>query len=68
MRTPFEWVHECNYIAKIAEKRGLVKEMNSDTATFIRYCEMQRNMAERAGRDDVTSYIQHVIDDMKEPT
>ena len=24
IRTPFEWVQECNYIAKVAEKRGLV--------------------------------------------
>ena len=52
----------------VAEKCGLVREMNSDTATFIRYCEMQRDMATRAGRDDAAVYIQHVIDDMKEST
>ena len=66
IRTPFEWVQECKYIAMVAEKCGLVREMNSDTETFVRYCEMQRDMATRAGRDDAAEYIQHVIDDMKE--
>lgn len=68
IRTPFEWAQECNYVSKVAEKRGQVKEMNFDTETFVRYCEMQRDMATRAGRDDAAVYIQHVIDDMKEST
>jgi hypothetical protein len=60
-----EWVKECTYIASVTDKRGNVREMNHDAATFIRYCEMQRNAAEREGFDDSALYIQECIDDLK---
>ena len=61
-----DWREECNYITRLADSRGKVAEMNYDTATFVRYCEMQRNAADKAGFFDVVEYIQHVIDDMEE--
>lgn len=66
LRTDSQWVEECQYIDRVAEKRGKVKEMNFDTETFLRYCEMQRDQAARQGRYDTAQYIDHVIDDLKE--
>lgn len=58
------WRQECNYIDGVAAKGGKVAEMNNSTATFRRYCEMQRNSAEREGFYDAATYIQEVIDDL----
>lgn len=63
--TDREWVAECVYIARVTDLGGAVKEMNNDRATFVRYCEMQRDAATRDGRDDSAQYIQHCIDDLK---
>lgn len=62
--TSDEWRKECLYIEKVATKNGKVKEMNYDQATFVRYCEVQRDTATREGHHDSATYIQHVIDDM----
>ena len=59
-----DWVNECKYISAVTDKRGHVAEMNYDTATFVRYCEMQRDTATREGRPDTAQYIQHCIDDL----
>jgi hypothetical protein len=64
-RDAYEWAQECSYIARVTDKRGNVPEMNHDKATFIRYCEMQRDAATRDGQDDSAQYIQHCIDDLK---
>lgn len=58
------WRQECNYIDGVAAKGGKVAAMNNSTATFRRYCEMQRNSAEREGFYDAATYIQEVIDDL----
>lgn len=60
-----EWREECNYISRVMDKGGRVKEMNNDPAVFRRYCEMQRNSAEKAGFHDAALYIQEIIDDLK---
>lgn len=73
MAKPFEktaertnhWREECNFCAGLAEKKGRVKAMNYDTATFVRYLEMQRDTAAREGYDDSATYLQEIIDDMK---
>lgn len=65
MKTFFQWQQECNYIGGVADKKGRVPEMNNDTPTFIRYCEMQRDAAEKDGQFDAAVSIQHVIDDMQ---
>lgn len=38
--------------------------MNFDTTTFLRYCKMQRDSAEKAGFHDSALYIQEIIDDV----
>lgn len=58
------WREECNYISRVCDKNGKVKEMNNDTAVFRRYCEMQQNQARKEGYGDVVQYIQHCIDDL----
>lgn len=58
------WREECNYIAAVTDKKGRVPAMNNSTATFRRYCEMQRNTAEREGFFDTATYIQECIDDL----
>jgi hypothetical protein len=63
--TDFEWQKECNYIAQVTEKRGIVPEMNNDTQVFIRYCEMQCRMAEKQGFCGPATYIQECIDDLR---
>ena len=60
-----DWREECNYITRAADRRGKIAEMGYDTAVFVRYCEMQRNAADKARLFDVVEYIQHVIDDME---
>lgn len=60
------WVAECDYIARVTAVRGNVREMNHDRETFIRYCEMQRDAATRAGFHDSATYIQECIDDLAE--
>lgn len=62
--TDFEWSRECNYLSAVADRQGLVKEMNFDRATFVRYCEMQQHLAKRDGQYDAAEYIGHVIDDL----
>lgn len=61
------WREECNYISRVMDRGGRVKEMNSSPATFRRYCEMQRDAAERDGVFDAATYIQEVIDDLPAP-
>ncbi len=64
-KTPNQWWREeCIYIGRVADKKGLVPEMNSDLDTFVRYCTMQMRAAERDGQFDAMTYISHVIDDM----
>jgi hypothetical protein len=58
------WQQECIYIARVTDVRGNVPEMNHDCATFVRYCEMQRDAATREGFHDSAQYIQHCIDDL----
>lgn len=64
-KTAFEWKNEVQYIDRVADKKGRVPEMNNDTAPFVRYCEMQRDAADKDGQFDAATSIQHVIDDMK---
>jgi hypothetical protein len=64
LKSEFDWVQECVYISDVADKKGRVKEMNYDKATFVKYCEMQRDAAKRAGRYDSAEYIQQCIDDL----
>ena len=59
-----DWVAECRYIASVTDRSGDVREMSHDAATFLRYCEMQRNFAERQGFNDAALYIQECIDDL----
>jgi hypothetical protein len=63
-KTDMEWKAECVYIAEVTHKLGDVKEMNFDCATFVRYCEMQQQSAERDGQYDAAEYIGHCIDDL----
>lgn len=64
-RTIF-WQRECTYISEASEQRGEVPEMQpGGKETFIRYCEMQRDAAQREGYDDSAQYIQHCLDDLK---
>ena len=65
-KTDHAWKLECLYIDKVAKKRGMVREMNYDLPTFVRYFAMQRDMATRDGQHDAAQYIQHVIDDMED--
>lgn len=60
----FEWTQECAYIARVTNVRGNVSEMNYDLPTFLRYCEMQRDVAAREGFHDTALYIQECIDDL----
>lgn len=62
----YEWAQECNYISIATMAQGKLREFNNDTACFRRYCEMQRNAAEKAGFHDTATYIQECIDDLKE--
>jgi len=65
-KTDFEWQQECKFIDSLVDKKGVVPNMNNDTPTFIRYCEMQRDAAGRDGQFDASTSIQHVIDDMQD--
>lgn len=65
MKDTYEWVKECKYIAHVAYMQGEVKEMDYDLEVFVRYCEMQKATAERAGRTDSALYIQQCIEDMQ---
>lgn len=60
-----EWREECQCIARLADLRGMVPEMNYCTETAIRYCEMQQAKAEREKFFDVVEYIGHCLDDLK---
>lgn len=62
--TDLEWVFECRYISDVTDKKGRVQEMNYETATFVVYCKMQRDTAQREGRFDTVTYIQQCIDDL----
>ena len=68
-----DWREECNYIdATTAGARHRLQRMrahalrsfNGDRACFVRYCEMQRDDAERHGFHDAALYIQECIDDL----
>jgi len=67
MKTDLEWAAECGYIELVTARGGKVPALNNDTATFIRYCTMQRDMATREGRHDSAQYIQHCLDDLGAP-
>lgn len=63
--TAFNWPLECDYINRVTDLRGRIATFDHSTATFIRYCEMQRGAAESQGRQDIVTYIQECIDDMQ---
>lgn len=66
--TANEWRVECNYIDGQMDNviRGKLGEnFNRDPSCFRRYCEMQRNSAERAGFLDAAQHIQHCVDDLE---
>lgn len=60
-----EWREECNYIDTVSITRKL-GNFNNDIACFIRYCEMQRDTAEKQGFFDAALFIQECIDDLTE--
>jgi hypothetical protein len=62
--TAADWQAECEYISRIADKKGESAQFNFDRACFVRYCEMQRNAAEKQAFFDAAEYIQHCIDDL----
>jgi hypothetical protein len=73
--TDFDWSRECDYISHVTDKclrtaggeqHPEMKSFNFDKACFVRYCEMQRNAAERDGKHDSAEYIQHCLDDLGE--
>lgn len=64
MKTAEQWKTEVQWIEREADHKGRIASMNYDTPTFIRYCEMQRDAADRDGQFDAATSIQHVIDDM----
>lgn len=66
MKNEFEWSQECDYISRVTDKQGRVREMGYSRDTFIAYCEMQRECATRDGRHDSATYIQHCLDDLKD--
>ena len=69
MKTELDWVAECNYISDLTQlfkrigKRAL-RNFNKDLPCFLRYCEMQKNSADKAGFYDSAEYIQSCIDDL----
>lgn len=74
MKTANDWREECNYISNTiahmdetinpAQRRAILRNFNGDRACFVRYCEMQRDDAERHGFYDAALYIQECIDDL----
>jgi hypothetical protein len=69
------WVDECQYISCRTEtfmraerlgRKAHVPEMKNDPEVFLRYCRMQKAMAEREGKHDSAQYIQHCIDELEE--
>jgi hypothetical protein len=74
IKTADDWRDECNYISGIAdrctmpasafERRVALRNFNGDRACFVRYCEMQRDDAERNGFYDAATYIQECINDL----
>ena len=72
IKTANDWRDECNYIADCstrvvdtpAARRAALANFNGDRACFVRYCEMQRDDAERHGFYDAALYIQECIDDL----
>lgn len=64
MKSTFAWQKECEYIGKVTDAGGRAPEMGNDIATFICYCEMQKENAERDGQYASVQYIQHCIDDL----
>lgn len=60
-----KWANECRYIEDVMDKNAQVSEMNFDKEVFLRYCEMQRDTANRETQYDAITFIQHVIDDLK---
>lgn len=63
-KTADDWRVECVYIANATDKKGKLPAFNNSTAVFRRYCEMQRDSAERNGFFDAATYIQECIDDL----
>jgi hypothetical protein len=72
-KTANDWREECNYISDTATAaRHRLQRMrwralhnfNNSRACFVRYCEMQRDDAERTGFYDAALYIQECIDDL----
>lgn len=73
MKTDFEWQKECTYISDVttsvtrgpeSTRRSALDNFNDDVECLIRYCEMQRNSADRNGFHDAAVYIEHCIDDL----
>jgi len=68
------WQKECAYISQVtdnvlrgsaSDKRATLANFSGSTDTLIRYCEMQRDFAEKDGFFDSAQYIDHCIDDLK---
>lgn len=62
---PMHWVNECNYISDVTSNNGKCVKMNNDKDTFIRYCTMQQQQAEKNGFFDAVEYIQQCIDELQ---
>lgn len=65
MKTVHEWQKECEYINKVTIANGMVPEMNFCKDTFIRYCIMQQEAAERDKQFDAAAYIELCINDLE---
>ena len=61
---PLHWAEECKYISAITENSGICPKMNNDKDTFIRYCAIQQQQAEKYGFIDAAEYIQQCIDEL----
>ena len=61
---PLHWVNECKYISNVTHNNGKCDKMNNDKDTFIRYCTMQQQQAEKHGFYDSVEYIQQCIDEL----
>lgn len=70
-KTANDWREECDYISTTTlaalrphGKRHALRNFNQSRACLIRYCEMQRDDAQRHGFYDAATYIQECIDDL----
>ena len=65
MKTQMEWVEECKYCDRVAEKKGKISNFNFDTDCFIRYLKMQSDAAIKEGFFDSSEYLLQIVEDMK---